>query len=93
MFASNRQTSALSKSIAYRDDYKREVTQERYATFRTWDATARLYLSNHFLVYFYVQNLFNKRYGGLDATGTPDDLLYNPQQGRLIRFGINYNMN
>ena len=93
MFASNRQTSALSKSIVYRDAYERKVTQERYATFRTWDATARLYLSNHFLVYFYVQNLFNKRYGGLDATGTPDDLLYNPQQGRLIRFGINYNMN
>ena len=37
--------------------------------------------------------MFNKRYAGLDATGTPDDLLYNPQPGRQIRLGVNYNMN
>ncbi|MCB9353405.1 MAG: TonB-dependent receptor [Lewinellaceae bacterium] len=93
MLASNRQTSVLSKSIIYRDDYERKVVQERYPVFRSWDLMLRLYLSNHFLLYFNMQNVFNKHYSGLDATGTPDDLLFNPQQGRLIRFGINYNMN
>lgn len=93
MLASNRQTSVLSKSVLYGADYQRKVTLERYPAFRSWDMMARIYLSNHFLIYFNVQNLFNKHYAGLDATGTPDDLLYNPQQGRLMRFGVNYNMN
>ena len=93
MLASNRQTSVLSKSVIYRDEYNRTVTRERYPAFRSWDAMARLYLSNHFLIYFHVQNIFSKHYAGLDATGTADDLLYNPQQGRLVRFGVNYNMN
>ena len=93
MFASNRQTSVLSKSVIYKDEYQRTTTRERYPAFRSWDMMMRLYLSNHFLVYFHAQNLFNRRYAGLDATGTPDDLLYNPQQGRVLRFGVNYNMN
>lgn len=93
MLASNRQTSVLSKSVIYRDEYKRRLTLERYPAFRSWDAMMRVYLSNHFLVYVHVQNIFNRRYAGLDATGTVDDLLYNPQQGRQLRFGVNYNMN
>ena len=93
MFASNRQTSVLSKSVAYRTPFKLFVSQERYPTFRSWDMSTRLYLSNHFLIYIQLQNMFNRRFAGLDATGTPDDLLFNPQQGRMIRFGVNYNMN
>lgn len=93
MLASNRQTAVLSKAVIYAEEYERKVVQQKYPTFRSWDLMARLYLSNHFLAYFQVQNVFNRHYAGLDATGTPDDLLYNPQQGRLIRFGVNYNMN
>lgn len=93
MLASNRQQTVLSKANIYKDDYQREVIQERYPAFRSWDLMLRFYLSNHFLIYFHVQNLFNRHYSGLDATGTVDDLLYNPQQGRLVRFGVNYNMN
>ncbi|MBV6442916.1 MAG: Vitamin B12 transporter BtuB [Saprospiraceae bacterium] len=93
MLASNRQTEALSKAVIYQDDYQRKIIMERFPKFRSWDMMMRFYLSKHFLTYFHVQNLFNRAYSGLDATGTPDDLLYNPQQGRLIRFGVNYNMN
>ena len=93
MLASNRQTAVLSKSIIYRDEYQRKTTLEHYPKFRSWDTMMRLYLSNHFLVYLHIQNLFNRSFSGLDATGTTDDLLYNPQQGRLLRFGVNYNMN
>lgn len=93
MFASNRQTSVLSKSVAYRDLFQLPNTQERYPTFRTWDMSMQLNLSDHFLLYFQLQNMFNRRFAGLDATGTPDDLLFNPQQGRFIRFGVNYNLN
>jgi outer membrane receptor protein involved in Fe transport len=76
-----------------KDEYNRNTVLERYPTFRSWDMMMRLYLSNHFLLYFHVQNLFNRHYSGLDASGTQDDLLYNPQQGRLLRLGVNYNMN
>lgn len=93
MFASNRQTSVLSKSVAYKDQYQLQFTQERYPTFRSWDMSMRLNLSDHFLIYFQMQNMFNRRFAGLDATGTPDDLLLNPQQGRNVRFGVNYNLN
>lgn len=93
MFASNRQTSVLSKAVSYPALYQRNTIQNRYPTYRTWDMMLRLYLSNHFLVYFQFQNMFNHHYAGLDATGTPDDLLYNPQQGRSWRLGVNYNMN
>ena len=59
----------------------------------TWDLVGRVYLSNHFLVYFNAQNIFDREFAGLDATGTPDDLRYNPQPGRYVRLGVNYNMN
>jgi outer membrane receptor protein involved in Fe transport len=92
-FASNRQKNILSKSVWYKDLYERKVYTEKYPTFRTWDLMARAYLSNHFLLYFQMQNMFNRKYAGIDATGTVDDLLYNPQQGRIWRLGVNYNMN
>ncbi len=76
----------------YRDLYQVEPPTTN-PKFRTWDMRAQLHLSNHFLVYFQMQNMFNRRHAGLDATGTPDDLLYNPQPGRMARFGVNYNMN
>jgi outer membrane receptor protein involved in Fe transport len=93
MFASNRQTSVLSKAVTYKTMFQRSTITERYPTFRTWDMMVRTYLDKHFVVYFLLQNMFNRQYAGLDATGTPDDLLYNPQQGRIWRLGVNYNMN
>lgn len=93
MLASNRQRSVLSKAILYQEEYQRSAAQLRHPTFRSWDMMMRLYLSDHFLLYFHLQNMFNRHYSGLDATGTVDDLLYNPQQGRLFRFGVTYNMN
>ncbi len=92
MISSNRQTSTLSKSVMYRETYQ-VAPPNTNPTFRTWDMRAQLHLSKQFLVYFQMQNMFNRDYAGLDATGTPDDLLYNPQPGRTARFGVNYNMN
>jgi hypothetical protein len=53
----------------------------------------RVYLDNHFVVYFQMQNMFNRHFAGLDAYGTPQDLQFNPQQGRIWRLGVNYSMN
>ncbi len=92
VIAANQQSSALGKSIIFKDQYQLPE-RPRLKKFSTWDFMSRLYLSNHFLVYFQLINVFDRHHAGIDATGTPDDLLYNPQQGRQWRIGVNYNMN
>ena len=57
------------------------------------DFVFRRSMSKNFQVYFLMNNVFNHENSGLDATGTPDDLFFNPQPGRQTRLGINYNMN
>jgi outer membrane receptor protein involved in Fe transport len=93
MLASNRQTSVLSKSAAYKTAFQLKNTIDYYPTFRSWDMVMRVYLDNHFVVYFQMQNMFNRHFAGLDAYGTPQDLQFNPQQGRIWRLGVNYSMN
>jgi outer membrane receptor protein involved in Fe transport len=93
MYASNRQTSVLSKSVIWREEWKRRAKLDRYPTFRTWDVMLRYNLSKNLLVYFHAINVFNRDNFGLDATGTLDDVLFPQGQGRLLRFGANYNMN
>lgn len=90
---SNRHNGILSSAVVYRDFYQRTAFGDYNKAYRTWDVMLRLYLSNHFLLYLHSQNIFNRHYAGIDATGTPDDLIYNPQPGRVLRFGVNYNMN
>jgi hypothetical protein len=90
--ASNLQKGAKSKSILYSDRVQRPTRIDKYPRVRTWDLTTRFYLSNNFLAYLMFQNVFGREYTGLDATGTPDDLLYPVQQRRLVRVGVNYSM-
>lgn len=92
VFAANWQGVSTSKAVVFRDLYQLQDTP-RLDNFTTWDFMSRLYLSNHFLVYFQLINVFDRHHAGIDATGTPDDLRYNPQQGRQWRLGVNYNMN
>jgi outer membrane receptor protein involved in Fe transport len=93
MLASNRQTAVLSKSAAYKSAFQLKNTIDYYPTFRSWDMVLRVYLDKHFVVYFQMQNMFNRHYAGLDAYGTPQDLQFNPQQGQIWRLGVNYGMN
>lgn len=82
-----------SKSVIYRDLYRLESRPETLNRYGTVDVTARIFLSEQFLVYCSFLNVFDREHAGLDATGTPDDLIYNPQPGRFVRLGVNYNMN
>ncbi|MBN8684323.1 MAG: TonB-dependent receptor [Chitinophagales bacterium] len=94
-FASDRQNGIRSGSEVYREQY--QLNSEKFLNslpaFRTWDATVRIYLSKYFVVYAHGQNIFGRRTYGIDATGTYEDLIYNPQPRRVMRFGINYSMN
>lgn len=87
------QSSSLSTSVLYKDRFQLPERPDRLKKYNTWDLGLRIFLSKQFLVYCHIRNIFDQEYGGIDATGTSDDLLYNPQPGRQFRFGVNYNMN
>ncbi len=80
-----------SKSVFYNDTFQQKRPGD-ISRFHTWDAALRLFLSDQFSAYLQIHNALNKRYAGIDAYGTPDDLLYNPQQRRIVRLGVSYNM-
>jgi hemoglobin/transferrin/lactoferrin receptor protein len=56
------------------------------------DLTWRYRVNENFTGYVTIYNVFDAEYGGLSATGTPDDLLYNPQSGRLWKLGLAYRL-
>lgn len=47
-------------------------------------------LTDHFQLSFKLKNVFNVDYPGLSATGTQDDLLWNPQSRRTWEVGFSY---
>jgi hypothetical protein len=59
---------------------------------RTIDLSARLFVNKNFSAWVDMRNLFGRAYYGIDATGTPDDLVLNPQALRVFRFGVQYNL-
>ncbi len=58
--------------------------------FYTMDILGRYRVSKNFQGYISIKNVLNKKYAGIDATGTIDDLVYNPQSLRTITFGLSY---
>ena len=77
----------------YRARYPRLANRSDLASSRhTIDVMARLFLNKNFSAWLDIRNIFNQRYDGIDAYGTPDDLIFNPQPGRQLRFGVQYNL-
>lgn len=93
MVSTNTQSAVLSKSLLYANQEGLTMSMAHYPKFRTNDISLRWYFSKYFIGYIHTQNIFNRQYAGLDATGTADDLLFNLQQGRIIRFGVSYSVN
>ena len=44
-------------------------------------------------IFLKINNLTDKDYSGIDATGTDVDLRYNPQRGRTVNFGMTFLLN
>ena len=59
----------------------------------TLDALINFNVSDKLRVFAKFTNIFDEKYGGINATGTDADLPYNPQLGRSIRAGLTYNFN
>jgi outer membrane cobalamin receptor len=49
-------------------------------------------LSNSLTVYVKVTNFFNEKYGSVNATFLDENLVYNPQFTRHVRFGLSYRL-
>ena len=60
--------------------------------FYTLDFLVRLSISRNFQAFFQWNNIFNAKYGGIDAYGSENDLVYNPQYGRNFRIGLSFAM-
>lgn len=43
-------------------------------------------------IFGYLRNVFANKYGGISATKSPDDIYFNPQQGRRIQAGVSYRL-
>jgi outer membrane cobalamin receptor len=41
-------------------------------------------------VFAYARNLLNQQISGISASNSPDDIYFNPQQGRLLQAGVSY---
>lgn len=58
----------------------------------TMDILARLKINRNFDVFAQVYNVFNEKYGGIDAYGNETDLIFNPQYERLTRIGLSFRL-
>lgn len=85
-------SKSYSKSLQTREEF--EFTADRFVVdpYYTMDLTWRYRVNENFAGYVTIYNVFDAEYGGLSATGTPDDLLYNPQSGRLWKLGLAYRL-
>ncbi len=59
----------------------------------TLDIMLNYQLNRNFQISGRFNNILNKEYAGIDANGSPDVLLYNPQSLFAFRIGVNYNLN
>ena len=57
------------------------------------NASANYYISDDLNVFLKVTNLFNEKYGSVNAVILEENLVYNPQLRRSIRFGLSYRLN
>lgn len=57
------------------------------------DVIARIDITRQLQAYLNAYNLLGSEYGGMDAYGYPSDLIYNPQYGRNVRFGLSFKLN
>jgi outer membrane receptor protein involved in Fe transport len=58
----------------------------------TLDIVGRLSINRNFQAFFQLNNVFNSKYGGIDAYGAEADLVYNPQYGRNFKVGLSFTL-
>jgi outer membrane receptor for ferrienterochelin and colicin len=85
------QTKWLRLLIPFEDLYNElfKKTDGYYAM----NAVTSYCLSDNLSMFLKVTNLFDEKYGSVNATILEENLVYNPQLSRSIRFGFSYKLN
>jgi outer membrane receptor for ferrienterochelin and colicin len=85
------QTKWLRVLIPFEDLYNElfKKTDGYYAM----NAVTSYNLSDNLSMFLKVTNLFDEKYGSVNATILEENLVYNPQLSRSIRFGFSYKLN
>ncbi len=86
----NPRTVFIFDNVLVSPFYTRTVAAERITGFYTLDALARYDFNERFQVYGKITNIFGQPYAGISATGTPNDLHYNPQTQMFVKVGMVY---
>ena len=86
------QSKSLSRLLNNRTAFEEDSELYTLSGYYTLDAMLLGQLTDNFRIYLRVNNVFNKKYAGIDATGTPNDLIWNPQSARWITAGISYQL-
>ncbi len=77
------------RKVKYKNDENVNIAA-RETKFTTVDLVSRYSFTDRFDVYLKIINMFDKEHLGMPASRTANDLLYNPQSGFYMRFGMNY---
>ncbi len=86
-------TGWVKRSVPNQVDYQENPDSFKVKGFYTLDLMLRLQMTTNFHAYLKINNFFGKEYGGIGATGLPDDLIFNPQPTSSIQMGMSYRMN
>ncbi|WP_291722955.1 TonB-dependent receptor plug domain-containing protein [Bernardetia sp.] len=70
-----------------------EEDRARTDGYYTLDILARHYFNKNVSAYFRINNVFDAKYGGIDATGLDIDATFNPQLQRNIQAGVSFKIN
>lgn len=85
--SNSRNVVAIENSFLADDDSGHII-----AGYYTLDIISSYRFSNNFLLYARISNVFNQKYGGIDANYSPDVLFINPQSLITFRIGVNYDL-
>lgn len=69
------------------------LEEEKFQNYYSLDIQLRYSINKNLQTFIKLNNVFGREYAGLSASGTGDDLLYNPQRTRFVRLGLNYRLN
>jgi outer membrane receptor for ferrienterochelin and colicin len=84
-------TSWLRVLIPFEDLYNELFSDSD--GYYSMNLSTNYYLSENLNVFLKVTNLFDEKYGSVNATILEANLVYNPQLRRSIRFGLSYRLN
>jgi outer membrane receptor protein involved in Fe transport len=73
-------------------NFSEDLSDDLVKGYYTLDATARYSFNKNLSTFLRITNVFDEKYGGLNATGLDVDLKYTPQMGRNVQFGISFKL-